>query len=177
MVVRDVRARRCVVKKSSAQHIRFEDVEIEHLTTAGIGLTGCLFRHVTLRGPVGAIRSLGVNASLPADVRAAMEATTARYYRETDWALDVTEAEFQEGEFLNVPGNLIRRDPETQFLLRRETVAGIARTGLPSYATIAISRFESTPFDTLLAIVPKRNKHFAERLAHLRELRDRGLAE
>lgn len=68
----------------------------------------------------------------------------------------------------------MRRDPETQFLLRRgETVPD----DLPAYASIAVSRFESTPFDTIVAVAPKRSKNFAQIKEHYQELRVRGLAE
>jgi hypothetical protein len=47
---------------------------------------------------------------------------------------------------------------------------------LPSYAQICASRFEATPFDTLVAVAPKRSRHFAARRAALEVLRAEGLA-
>jgi hypothetical protein len=45
------------------------------------------------------------------------------------------------------------------------------------YAGIAVSRFELTPFDSLVAIAPRRSKNFAQHLEDLEYLRRAGLAE
>jgi len=36
-----------------------------------------------------------------------------------DWALDISEAAFLECDLRGIPANLIRRDPETQMIVRR----------------------------------------------------------
>ena len=48
---------------------------------------------------------------------------------------------------------------------------------LPMFAQIAVSRFEVTPFDTMVAIAPKRSKNFAAYNADLEVLRAEGLAD
>jgi hypothetical protein len=171
LVVRDVTARRCVVKRSVASGARFEDVVVEGLTTASLQLEGCAFRHVTLRGRIGLLMLVPPNPSVPADFVAGLR----EFYAGVDWALDITEAEFDGADLYYVPGDLVRRDPETQFLLRRPAPDADV-SGLPVYAEIAVRRFESTPFDTLVAVAPKKSKKFPEILAHYQELRDRGLA-
>ncbi len=94
-----------------------------------------------------------------------------------DWALDISQAEFSDADFYFVPGHLVRRDPETQFLLRRDVVEKTQGIELPVYAGIAVSRFEMTPFDSLVAVAPRRSKNFAQYLADLEYLRSAGLAE
>lgn len=178
LVVSNVTATRCVAKRSFLNGVRFEDVLVDGLTTSGdLRMTGCALRHVTLRGRVGTWFVTTPNTALPDDVQAALAVGIARYYRDVDWALDITEAEFQSANLSYVPGELVRRDPETQFLLRRDVVADVDASSLPSFASIAISRFESTPFDSIVAVAPKRSKNFAEIKAHYQELRDRKLAE
>jgi hypothetical protein len=94
-----------------------------------------------------------------------------------DWALDITEAEFDGADLYYVPGDLVRYDPDSQFLLRRSALAEVDTAGLPSFAGIAVSRFEGTPFDTMIAVAPKRSKKFPEIVAQFRELRDRRIAD
>jgi hypothetical protein len=72
---------------------------------------------------------------------------------------------------------LVRRNPETQFLLHRDIVDKTQGVELPVYAGIAVSRFELTPFDSLVAIAPRRSKNFAQHLEDLEYLRRAGLAE
>lgn len=87
-------------------------------------LTGCLFRHVTLRGPVGWMRIDAWNGDLlDAKARAKAKAAAAEFYRDVDWALDIREARTGELTIEDVPLALIRRDPERQLLLRAEGAA------------------------------------------------------
>jgi hypothetical protein len=175
LVVRDVTARRCVVKRSVSSGARFSDVLVDGLVTPSLQLEGCAFRHVTLRGRIGPLMLVPPNASMPSELQAAFAAGLRDFYAGVDWALDITEAEFEGADLYYLPGDLVRRDPETQFLLRRPA-PGADLSGLPVYAEIAIRRFESTPFDTLVAVAPKKSKKFPEILAHYQELRARKLA-
>jgi hypothetical protein len=175
LVVRDVTARRCVVKRSVSSGVRFEEVVVEGLTTPSLQLEGCAFRHVTLRGRIGSVMFVPPNASMPPETQAAFERGLREFYAGVDWAVDISEAEFDGADLYYLPGDLVRRDPETQFLLRRPE-PGTDLSGLPVYADIAIRRFESTPFDTLVAVAPKKSRKFPEILAHYEELRARKLA-
>jgi hypothetical protein len=177
LVVRGVTARRCSFKRVVCAGVRFEDVLAEDNTSTLTRLEGCAFRHVTLRGRAGSVMLVPPSYGLSDQMQAAFVAGLRDFYAGVDWALDITEAEFDSTDLYYLPGDLVRYDPETQFLLRRSALAGADTTGLPSYAAIATSRFESTPFDTLVAVAPKRDKKFPEILAQLRELRDRKIAD
>jgi hypothetical protein len=178
LVVRDTTLTRSVCKQSSLSGVRLEDVLVDGVTMSGsLNLYGCAFRHVTLRGRVGTWFVMPPNPSLPGEVRDAFTTAIQRYYEGVDWALDISEAEFTSAELNYVPGGLVRRNPETQFLLRREIVGAVDPAELPSFASIAVSRFETTPLDCIVAVAPKRSKNFVEIRDHLQELRERGLAE
>jgi hypothetical protein len=58
----------------------------------------------------------------------------------------------------DVPGELIRRDENTQVLLRREAFSGIDWRDLPPSVGTWARRFESTPFDSIVALAPKGSK-------------------
>ena len=118
-----------------------------------------------------------VHYALPEETRAAFDSAIVAYYQDVDWALDISAAEFSDADFYMVPGELVRRDPETQFLIHRDVVDETKDVELPAYAQISISRFEVTPFDSLVAIAPKRSKNFRRYLEDFRYLRQAGLAE
>ncbi len=175
-VVRDMTGARCRADNCSVQGVRFEDVTVDGLTTKNQQLGGCLFRHVTLKGKIGPIMTTPVHRGVPEEIRAAMNAAMVAYYNDVDWALDISEAEFSDADFYMVPGDLVRRDPETQFLLRRDVITP-AKDGLPLGPNIAASRFDTTPFDSLVAVVGRRSKNFARDLEEFEQVRKAGLAE
>jgi hypothetical protein len=176
-VVRDVTATRCRANNCRVQGVRFEDVTVDGLTLTKMQqLGGCLFRHVTLKGKIGSIMTTPVNRGIPEETRTAMNASMIDYYRDVDWALDISEAEFSDADFYMVPGDLVRRDPETQFLMRREVIEQAGQE-LPNYPSVVASRFESTPFDSIVGVVPRRSKNFAEWLEQFEQVRKAGLAE
>lgn len=179
LVVRDVTARRSRAVRCAAHGVRFEDVSVDGLAiTSLLHLNGCVFKHVTLSGNIGPLMATPPHSSVPQDVRDRFAAGIVAYYSGVDWALDISRAAFSDASFYYVPGHLIRRDEETQFLLHRDRVEQFGPLErLPSYAQIAASRFESTPFDTVVAIAPKRSKHFATWKAELEVLRAEGLAD
>jgi hypothetical protein len=180
LVVRDVTLTRCVARGRSSLHgVRIEEVLVDTLTTAPeVWLATCTFRHVTLRGRIGSLMVQPPPFTMDEADRTAFIDTVVRYYADVDWAIDITEAEFTaDVNFFFVPGDLVRRDPQTQFLLRRETLAGVDLEAFPVRARIAAGRFEVTPFDSIVAIAPKRSKHFARIRDDLEQLRAAGLAE
>ena len=178
LAVRDVTINRSSAANCSVHGVRFEDVTVDGLSLAKLHqLAGCVFKHVTLKGRIGPLMTVPVNYGLEEHVQAAFNAAIEAYYRDVDWALDISAAEFSDADFYMVPGHLVRRDPETQFLLHRDVVHKTQGVELPVYAGIAVSRFELTPFDSLVAIAPRRSKNFAQYLADLEHLRRAGLAE
>jgi len=174
-VVRDVTATRCRASACRVHGVRFEDVTVNGLTGDHLSLDGCLFKHVTLKGKIGPILTTPVK-SLSQETTAAMNAAMIDYYRDVDWALDISEAEFSDASLYMVPGDLVRRDPETQFLVRREVVVPI-KDSLSGILRIEASRFEDTPFDSIVAVAPRRSKHFARYLAEFERARKDGLVE
>jgi uncharacterized protein YjbI with pentapeptide repeats len=178
LIVRDVTASRCVAKRSSLSGVRLDNVLVDGLrSSGGVKLYGCTFRHVTLRGRIGSLMVVPPKFSMSQDRRDALTASIVRYYQDVDWALDISEAEFESIDLYYVPGDLVKRDPETQYLLRRESFADVDLSELPVRARIAVGRFESTPFDSIVTVAPTRSKTFHETKSALDELRVNGLAE
>lgn len=175
--VRDGSIERCRVERCSAQGVFFDEITVDTLKFAQLHqFYGCVFRHVTLRGKItGTVMAIGPHASLPN--RPDHLAGIVQRYKDVDWALDISEALFTDADFYYVPGHLIRRDESTQFLLERERFAGVDRREMPGFASIWASRFDATPFDSLVAIAPKASKRMPEYMADAEWLRDQGLID
>ena len=176
LVVSDVKASRCTVETGSALRVRFENVEIDHLTVKNrpLQLRGCVFSRVKLTGNIGPILAW---APPPLEDSAENDAALLDLYASIDWALDISEASFTEAEFWYVPGDLVRRDPETQFLLRRERFADVDPAALPNVGRVALAKFETVPFDSMVFVAPTRSKYVRRYLDGLSDLRKLGLAE
>jgi hypothetical protein len=171
LVVRNVVVDRCRMEGCEAQGVYFEDVTVDTLQLARLHLLGgCVFKHVTLRGKIGPVMAIP-------PVKPEFTDGVVEKYKGVDWALDVSEAVFSATpDFYCVPGELIRRDENTQVLLRREAFGDIDWRGLPGYVGIWASRFESTPFDSIVGIAPKGSKKFGKVMADIEWLHRRGFA-
>lgn len=174
--VRDVVVERCRLVRCSSQSVFFEDVTVDTLGMAQMHrLYGCVFKHVTLRGKIGPLMAMGPHNSLTN--RPEFVAGIVERYASVNWALDISEAIFSDADFYYVPGELIRRDESSQFLLRRENFANVDWRDLPGYASIWASRFDETPFDSLVAIAPRGSKELGKCMADAEWLRDQGLID
>lgn len=137
LVVKNVILRKCRVGNVVLQGIRFEDVAVDGLTWGSLlHLYSCLFERVTLRGSIGPVQTMPTHYSLPAEVKAAFREEAIKFYAGVEWALDISQAEFSAADFTYVPGNLVRRDPETQFLVHREAASSVPPGSLPGIAEI-----------------------------------------
>ncbi|WP_284741600.1 hypothetical protein [Amycolatopsis sp. RTGN1] len=180
LVVRRVNATRCILDNCLAVGIRFEDVTVDNLVTKGglMHLSGCVLSHVTFKGRAGAVIA-SPPVPRPDEDLVSPEADRAlvEAYKSVDWALDITQAEFVDVSLDYVPGNLIKRDPETQFLLRREHRAELDNRDVPDGAHRVFSRFDISPFDSMVVVAPKRSKQFRRLMDIFEGLREVGLAE
>jgi len=74
-------------------------------------------------------------------------------------------------------GDKIGRVPATQFLLRRKTFEGPDRRDLPAIVAAHAGRFESTPFDSLVAAVSTLGANAEHHLADFEPARAAGSVE
>lgn len=146
---------------------------------------GCAFKHVVIRGAVrGSIAFVPSDdwwrdhSTEPATTDPTVKANE-RYYAQVDWALDISHAEFTGVEMYRsgIPARLVRRDPETQVVVTRSSVAsGDWRSACHgSSIWVAIERFMNSGFADAVLIAPKRSKYLDADVAAFRRLRDIGV--
>lgn len=181
--VRNVRMVQCQQRGCALETAIVEDVLVDGFKTNGLFQAwAAVFKHVTLRGKIERVMISGAVATgmaTPSQQRAFDEANAA-YYAGVDWALDITEAEFEEGEIQRVPAHLIRRDPATQVVVKREkAMQGTWRQldlSKTHWATSLEFLLERGDPDVVL-VAPKRNRKYRDLLDGLKALRDAGVAE
>jgi hypothetical protein len=169
-VVLGVTLERCLIVGGSAHRARLEDCCIDGLKMRGSfhDLHGIDFLRVTLRGRIDA--QLIFN-----DPPTAMLARRGP----DEWALDIANASFRGIELRSVPSRLVRRDPATQFVVRRQ------RALEGKWRTLDIGAFEFPLQDLVddpaqedaVLVACRLAKNFGEKLAALELLRRHGIAE
>ena len=110
----------------------------------------------------------------------AFEEANAAFYASVDWALDISEAEFQELSFRGIPGRLVRRDRETQIVVSRQKAMGGEWRKLDldkTYWQVALELMLERGDEDVVLVAPKRAKDFKHLLRGLQLLRDAGVAE
>lgn len=184
-VIRRVSLRNCeFIEPPGIDSAIVEDAMIENLKTRGLLQTWALaFKHVTLRGRIGRVMitnaTAPISSTTPAQ-RHAWELANAEYYKTVDWALDISQAEFQECSIRGVPARLIKRDPETQVVVTREK----ARQGRwreldleRTYWQMALDNLLYFEHEDVVLVAPKRSRDFRELMHGLQLLRDAGVTE
>jgi len=181
--VRNVQLIGCEQRGSIIDGAIVDDVLVDGLKTNGLLQTwAAAFRHVTLRGKVGRVMfsdAVATGTATPAE-QAAFDLDNASFYAKVDWALDLTEAEFDECDARGVPGHLVRRDPLTQALVTRDAAMQGAWRNIDlsgTYWPTALSFFLRSQRPDIVLVAPKRNKNFGRLLDGLKKLRDCGVAE
>jgi hypothetical protein len=104
----------------------------------------------------------------------------ARYYRDVDWALDISGARFTsiEMDLAGIPARLIRRDPDLQIVMTRaQALEGAWLEPLAkSKWRFAVSAFLRSGFDDFVLVACERGRYFDEERESLRRLRSAGAA-
>ena len=180
----NVRFLQCEVLGCGLNAAIVEGVTVDGLETHGqlFQTWGAVFKHVTLKGDIGRIMFsplVATGMAKPQEQQAFDEANAA-FYQTVDWALDISEARFYEYDIRRVPADLIRRDPDTQVIIRRQVALegtwrdiDLSRT----YWDTAIEFFLDDGDPDLVLVAPKRHPDFQVLLDGLKRLRDAGVAE
>jgi hypothetical protein len=165
----------------------FDEVQLQDLNKTGsspLFIWASVFRHTLLAGNISGLKinRSDMNPDATAEDVAWREKETIALYSTIDWALDISGAKFPNGAtFEAVPGDKIRRDPESQILIKRDRLAASDWRSLDYQRTpidIAISWFETgSLFDSVVIASRSTSKHRAADLAVLNMLRREGIAE
>lgn len=180
--IRNIRVTDCTAVDASIGPAIIDDVLVDGLVTTSRPLIcwAPALRHVTLRGVIGRVR-IAAHYRGGADPRLQQAFTEANdaFYRNVDWAIDITGMKSDDFELHGVPARLVRRDPETQVVVTRERVMRGAWRELDlrgTYWAVALESFLRSGRSDEVLIAPKRAKDFGILKAGLDLLRRAGVA-
>ena len=174
-VFRRILLKECRLVSTDAHGAVFDDCTVDGLRTNRLSIiTGCAFRHVTLRGDVGQFLIRGA-ADLEPD---RLDGANLEFYNAVDWALDIRDVRATTLDIRNVPLHLIRRNPETQAIVRKARLPyeEMLRLGLGPTATQLLSTFFPDDPEERLFVAGVRSKTYDRWLDAFAQLRRAGLA-
>jgi hypothetical protein len=175
IVIRDSTAEKCVLRRVWLLGVTVSDCVLSSPRCSHQPkLTGCLFRHVTLRGDVGWMRIEGWDGDLlDAKAKAKAKAAAKEHYATVDWALDIREARTAELTIKGVPLALVRRDPTRQLLLLPRGIAHpIWKTADGAAWRMHAGAVKSSGDEGVLLMLPEpTSKYHARYVALAKELR------
>lgn len=183
--------------RSTARHIKFINCKVDGVSFVGPGIVedcvidglkvnrhlqtkGTAFKHVIIRGVVDKLMItpiVDLSGGYP-EVQRQFDCANEEYYKEVDWALDISEGIFKDCDIRGVSASLIRRDPETQFVLSREQAmrGGWRNINLSgTHWATAIGLFLERGFSDCVLVAPKGAPNFLSLLTALKDLRDAGI--
>ncbi len=181
--VRNARLEDCEVAGCLIQSAIVEDVDVHNLASPDLVSTwGAVFNRVVLRGRFGRLllSPLIDSALIGTAQQAAFDLANAAYYRNVQWALDISQLEAEEVDIRGVPAHLIRRDKATQVVVRREKAMSGSWRRLDLSGTYWPTYLEDLPMtdqDATVLVAPKASPLFDKLLGGLNRLREAEVAE
>jgi hypothetical protein len=174
--------RDCKLIKCNLDEAFVEDSSISNLATSDLFQSfGAAFKHVSISGRIGRVMFSGFPLSVYSwpPLREQFEQQNDDYYKNVDWALDISKAEFLECDIRQMPIHLIRRDPETQMVVTRvRAMVGDWRAmPIGDYWKGMLQVFLDLQEPSTILFAPKRDKNFKEMLKGLQVLRAEGVVE
>jgi hypothetical protein len=182
-IARNLQFIKCSVRGTSIGPGIVEDLVIDKLSVHGhLQSCGAVFKHVTIRGTVNKLMITpfyDLYGRFP-ETKISFDNANADYYSKIDWALDISEGIFTDCDIRGIPANLIKRDAETQIVIKREkALSGNWKkfNFKDNFVTVSLERFLNDEFDDCVLIAPKKSKHFEYILHDLNLLKEHGITE
>jgi hypothetical protein len=180
--IRNVRLIKCSQKSSTIYSAIVEDVLIDGLKSSGFALrtNAAVFNRVTMQGKIDRLMLTSTAFIMEPQLQPVFDQANAEYYKNVEWALDISNAEFNDITIRGLPGHLIRRDPETQLLVTRKNAIarGWEKLKLQNLLfPIVLDEFLDAGNDATVLVAPKRDPKFKSLLADLMVLKKAGIAE
>lgn len=180
---RNIRLIGCETRKCEVDAAIVEDVVVDSLKTNYLlRIGGSVFKHVVLKGAMGRLMTEAavLPGKLSSEEQEAFDEANAAYYATVDWALDISEASFRECDLRDIPARLIRRDPATQVVVKREKALNETWHQLDlsnTYWATSLEIFLQRGSEDIVLVAPKLDPQYKHLLDGLKMLRDAGVAE
>lgn len=187
-----------VNKRSKAKNILFENCKvtggnvgpgiIENCVINGLKVGnhfqtfGTVFNEVIFKGKIDQIMITPyVDVfDYSSDTQLQFNLANKNYYERISWALDISKAEFIDCDIRGIPSNLIKRDPETQIIIKRHNFLDDRWKSIDlseTYFKTSIDFFLEDGYEDAILVAPKRSSNFKKLLNGINELRKIGIAE
>lgn len=179
--LRRIRASRCRINGCTINGSVLEDVIWENCINTGLlRLYGCVFRRVSIRGKTGRILINGYHSLSDPDAARVFNMANEVFYNDVDWALDIRQFAGLELQIEAVPTQLIRRNPETQVVIRRDRLMDKRWQSLPLEAKVSqliLRDLMDSNEESRLLVVPPSADYADKQLRDVQVLRRAGLVE
>lgn len=121
-IVKDVHIKNCTANGCAIGPAIFDNCSIDGLSTNDLLIVwGAFFHQVTFSGSIGRLKiNQMVDPMSGVEVQGSFDRARDEYYRNLDWALDISKARFREFDVVGIPARLFRLDLETQAVVTRQ---------------------------------------------------------
>jgi len=185
--------------RSTARNVRFIDCEVgmqfigpgivKDVLLDGLKVSnhfqslGTVFQHVVIRGSIDKLMLtpyVDSSGGRFPEIQRAFDEANRTYYETVDWAIDISDANFGICDIRGLPARLIRRDPTTQMVLKREKAMQGSWREIDLSGThwrVSIEHFLEEGYHDCVLVAAKKAKNFKSLLAGLQRLVDAGITE
>lgn len=182
-IVQNVSAIGCQIfgEGSRIRGAAIEECVIDGLQAGGlVRFDGCVFKHVMLRGRIGKVMVTNEPFSVPEPIAQQFVEANLNYYANVDWALDISEAVFDEQLALRgLPSALVRRDPRRHVVVTRERAQQALWSNIDLHPRVQVflAFIVRRGWPDEVFVLPDRHSDRQSMLDCLTRLRELGIAE
>ncbi|WP_198119321.1 hypothetical protein [Massilia rhizosphaerae] len=163
--VKDMQLLNCKVSKCILGPAEIRSTQVHNLSGDMLICWGTLFDQVVLEGEIQRLMLHGIPESRPsAAIRSSHEKRSKEFYSRVQWALDISQAQFDDFSIRNgaVPLSLIRRDINCQFIISglsgSDLRGEIAALPLSDYSKAVLSTTIDENVNEVLLVAPQLDK-------------------
>lgn len=180
--VRDVRLTGCRQLSCVVNTAMLEDVVVDTLNCDNpLQIRGSVFRRVRFQGKIGfiRIRKYDYFTSISEKEQSKLDAADTTFYSETDWAIDISRAEFSGASIAGIPPGLVVRDAQDQVILERakagDALKYTVECGDPSLHLEVETFARHLKESSILLVAGKLSPEYLQKVECFQKLRNAGI--
>lgn|SRR5690554_1319486 len=179
-VIEDITMRNCSSVSSNLGNLVVKNCTFENLKTNGmVQIVGAVYERVKLIGKFNKMMLINEYNTPNKNVKDQYTLANKAFYKQIDWAIDISKADFVELNLRGIPSDLVIRNEEFQAIIRKKNIpSDWKKLKFSSPVTkVVLDNIFYFNFDDYIFMACRRHPNFKGILNDIELLRKNGIAD